>query len=109
MTTLNFNRKEKLSRIEMMLVANLIDNVLSYETSVSSSLMNKLSGIYDGYLYSFSQELEVFENEVKVGNFENKFLKIFTVSFFIISASPFDLEVLSLFKSFSKNCNDVFF
>ena len=66
MTTLNFNRKEKLSRIEMMLVANLIDNVLSYETSVSSSLMNKLSGIYDGYLYSFSQELEVFENEVKV-------------------------------------------
>lgn len=74
MTTLNFNRKEKLSRIEMMLVANLIDNVLSYETSVSSSLMNKLSGIYDGYLYSFSQELEVFENEVKVGNFENKVL-----------------------------------
>ena len=74
MTTLNFNREEKLSRIEMMFVASLIDNMLSYETSVSSSLRNKLSGIYDGYLYSFSQELGVFRNEAKSGKFESKVL-----------------------------------
>ena len=74
MTTLNFNRKEKLSRIEMMFVASLIDNMYSFESSVSSSLTNKLSGIYDGYLYSFSQELEVFKNEAKDGKFESKVL-----------------------------------
>ena len=74
MTTLKFNRQEELSTIEVMYVSKLVDSIRDYEGRVASAIKNKLCGIYDGYLYSFAQDLSAFEGEAKEGKFESALL-----------------------------------
>jgi hypothetical protein len=74
MTTLKFNRQEKLSRIEVMYVSKLVDSIRDYEGRAASAIKNKLNGIYDGYVYSFAQDLEAFEKDAKDGLFESSLL-----------------------------------
>lgn len=74
MTTLKFNRQEKLSRIEVMYVSKLVESVTWYEGRAASAIKNKLCGIYDGYLYSFAQDLRAFESDAIEGKFESSLL-----------------------------------